>query len=112
MNFANENEMIEDAHLYTYTLDEYQDDVVVTLGPDADARSLALGVGGEAGEVLELIKKGHRPGREVDVKRLSEEIGDVMWYLAALADHYDLDLGTIAEENIDKLSKRYPTNGS
>lgn len=91
-----------------YTLYNYQVDAVGTLGPDRDIKSLALGVGGEAGEVMEIIKKGTRPGKEIDVEHLKEEIGDVLWYLAVLADTLDLDLEEIALNNIEKLAKRYP----
>ena len=105
--FGDMVDIVEDNDAYTYTFDEYQDNVLETLGPDADARSLALGVGGEAGEVLEIIKKGHRPGAEVDVEHLEEEIGDVLWYLAALADYYGLSLQEIALNNVEKLAKRY-----
>lgn len=86
---------------------EYQELAVGTLGPDRNVLLTALGVGGEAGEVLEIIKKGHRPGREVDVPHLHEELGDVLWYLAVLADYYDLDFDDIAAANIEKLRKRY-----
>lgn len=88
-------------------LDAYQDKAVATLGPDRNPLMLALGVGGEAGEVMEIIKKGHRPGKTVDIPHLEEEIGDVLWYLATLADYYRLDLSNIAENNLEKLAKRY-----
>lgn len=86
---------------------DYQYKAVETLGPDRNPLLLALGVGGEAGEVQEIIKKGHRPGREVDIPHLEEEIGDVLWYLAVLGDYYGLDFAKIAEKNIEKLHKRY-----
>jgi len=86
---------------------KYQEAAVATLGPDRNPLLLALGVGGEAGEVQEIIKKGHRPGKEIDIPHLKEEIGDVLWYLAVLADFYGLDFGEIAMENIAKLQKRY-----
>ncbi len=89
------------------TFYDYQASATLTLGPDRNPLMMALGVGGEAGEVLEIIKKGNRPGREVDVVHLKEEIGDVLWYLAVLADYYDLDLEEIAVENLEKLEKRY-----
>lgn len=104
MTIARELEIIE---VDDYSFFDYQTAAVETLGPDRNPLLLALGVGGEAGEVQEIIKKGHRPGREVDVLHLKEEIGDVLWYLAVLADTYDLDLEEIALENIDKLAKRY-----
>ncbi len=107
-NSEPEDEYIDDSD---FTLYEYQMAAINTLGPDRDPRSLALGVGGEAGEVMEIIKKGFRPGKEVDVAHLKEEIGDVLWYLAVLADTYDLDLEEIALDNIDKLERRY-ANGS
>lgn len=105
--FSDLGSLVEDFDAYTYTFDEYQDSACETLGPDADPKMMALGIGGEAGEVLEIIKKGFRPGAEVDVEHLAEEIGDVMWYLATLADHYDLSLQDIALANIEKLRKRY-----
>lgn len=92
---------------WQYAFSDYQIEAVSTLGPDRDIKSLALGVGGEAGEVMEIIKKGTRPGKTVDVTHLKEEIGDVLWYLAVLADTFDLDLDEIAMENIDKLRERY-----
>ena len=95
-----------------YTFFDYQVEAVATLGPDRDARLLALGVGGEAGEVMEIIKKGFRPGRTIDIEHLKEELGDVLWYVAVLADTYDLDLEEIALNNIDKLAKRYGSETS
>lgn len=92
---------------YSYGFEDYQIDACATLGPDRDIKSLALGVGGEAGEILEIIKKGFRPGRSIDKEHLKEEIGDVMWYLAVLADSLDLDLEEIAVMNIAKLKERY-----
>lgn len=88
-------------------LNEYQNKAVATLGPDRNPLLLALGVGGEAGEVMEIIKKGHRPDKVVDVIHLHEELGDVLWYLATLADFYKLDLESIANRNILKLEERY-----
>lgn len=67
----------------------------------------ALGLGGESGEVLEVIKKGLRPGGFIDVKKVVLEMGDVLWYLSALADDLGTDLTTIAQLNIEKLAERH-----
>ncbi len=99
-----EDEYVDESDFSFY---DYQMGAIDTLGPDRDPRSLALGVGGEAGEVMEIIKKGFRPGKTVDVKHLKEELGDVLWYVAVLADTYDLDLEEIALDNLDKLRNRY-----
>ncbi len=67
-----------------------------------------LGLAGEAGEVAELIKKQIGHGHEVAPEATAKELGDALWYTALVATLYDLDLGTIAEENIEKLRRRYP----
>jgi NTP pyrophosphatase (non-canonical NTP hydrolase) len=72
----------------------------------------AIGLAGEAGEVAELIKKGvfHRHG--VDQAALAKELGDVLWYTAALATSAGMNLEEIAEQNIAKLRQRYPDGWS
>lgn len=74
----------------------------------------ALGLGGEAGEVLEKVKKAHRDhGGTFSRDRLdaiSKEIGDVLWYCANLASDLTLDLGSIAMGNLDKLQSRMERN--
>lgn len=73
-----------------------------------------LGLCGEAGEVAEKIKKMIRDddGVLTDERRaaLSKELGDVLWYLAQIATEADLQLDTIAEANIEKLSSRQRRN--
>lgn len=68
----------------------------------------ALGLAGEAGEVTELIKKDWFHGRTIDRDLLAAELGDVLWYVAALARRHGLDLDAIARGNIEKLMARYP----
>lgn len=74
-----------------------------------------LGITGEAGEVAEKVKKYLRDEFEnyskgemrAEMKiELAKEIGDVLWYLAALADELNLQLQDIAEQNILKLQSR------
>ena len=68
-----------------------------------------LGLTGEAGEVAEIIKKSYRivPFRkDVDAHGLAFELGDVLWYLAALADKYGFTLDDIAIMNLAKLEAR------
>ncbi len=68
----------------------------------------ALALAGEAGEVAEMVKKGllHQHGLNVD--DLAKELGDVMWYVAALATKIGVPLSEIMGRNIDKLLQRYP----
>ena len=70
----------------------------------------ALGLSGETGEVLEVIKKIVRDRRSVteeDKKKIEGELGDVLWYLAQLAARFNLSLDDIAKNNLKKLEERY-----
>lgn len=94
------------------TLKEYQALAQRTAKTDGDEdkrRMIAgLGLGGELGEFLELIKKSIAHGHEIQAEEFANELGDVLWYLAESASAYGLDLGRIAAHNILKLQSRYP----
>jgi NTP pyrophosphatase (non-canonical NTP hydrolase) len=66
---------------------------------------LALGLSGECGEVTELIKKHLRDGNLHPLK-IAEELGDVLAYVAILADYYGFTLEEIAKINFDKNKRR------
>lgn len=68
----------------------------------------ALGLAGETGEVIDLIKKHTYHAHPLDVKALTNELGDVLWYLASIADQIGVSLEDVAAQNITKLQKRYP----
>jgi NTP pyrophosphatase (non-canonical NTP hydrolase) len=68
----------------------------------------ALGLAGEAGEVAELVKKGILHQHGLDRDRLKKELGDVLWYAAALCTRLGVDMGEVMQGNIDKLLERYP----
>ena len=98
-----------------YELNQYQRDAARTGGSDLRKRAsqkalscVGLGVAGEAGEVADLIKKHVHHRVPLDEAKLRKELGDVLWYLAHACNVMGWNLGDIAEENIDKLRKRYP----
>jgi NTP pyrophosphatase (non-canonical NTP hydrolase) len=68
----------------------------------------ALGIAGEAGEVADYIKKVLGHGHPLDIDKLRNELGDVLWYVAVMAHHLNLDFEDVARQNIAKLKKRYP----
>lgn len=68
----------------------------------------AIGLAGEAGEVCEVVKKGIFHQHGLDHQKLYKELGDVLWYVAALCTKLGFDMGDIMAANIDKLKERYP----
>ena len=68
----------------------------------------AIGMCGEAGEVSELVKKYEYHGHAIDTEHLARELGDVLWYVAYMADLFGYPLGKIMVMNQEKLAKRYP----
>ena len=94
---------------------EYQVNALVTSNPLKGRERLAylaLGLCGEAGEVAEHIKKHVGHGHTLDIAALNKELGDVLWYLAVLADALNMELADIAKANIAKLKARYPAGFS
>lgn len=94
------------------TLNEYQADAVATANskhPD-DLRVVnwAMGLAGEAGECLDLVKKWFFHGHPEVGSKLREELGDVLWYVAVMADELNVNLSEIARANTAKLRERYP----
>ncbi|MBU8576393.1 nucleoside triphosphate pyrophosphohydrolase family protein [Bacillus pumilus] len=68
----------------------------------------ALGLSGEAGEVVDLIKKHVFHGHSLDKDKIVKELGDVMHYVAGIATLLEIELPEVLEGNIDKLKKRFP----
>lgn len=98
-------------------LNEYQERAAATDGGtpahDGAGRILpglynVLGLNGEAGEVGEKIKKYARDGGDFIQTRaaVQKELGDVLWYLAAVARNWMLTLEEVAQGNLDKLAAR------
>lgn len=90
---------------------DYQRAAMRTASGDPPEKALsirALGLAGEAGEVVELIKKHLGHGHELDRDKLCKELGDVLWYVATLADAAGIRLEEVALKNVQKLRERYP----
>lgn len=70
----------------------------------------ALGLTSEAGEVCDKIKKAIRDGHAPDIQGITKELGDVVWYVARLADELGVDLGKVFVGNKLKLNDRKERN--
>ena len=89
------------------TIEEYQEYAKKNWMPGCDDTVFALGLGGETGEVLEVIKKARRKQVPINLGHLAEELGDVLWYVANLCNTYDLSMEKVIENNVNKLDQRY-----
>lgn len=67
-----------------------------------------LGLAGESGEVLDMVKKWVFHEKDLDKDHLKKELGDVMWYVAMLCESFGFSLDEILQMNVDKLKARYP----
>lgn len=94
------------------TVNEYQRLAMVTLNPQLERKDVlingVMGLCGEAGEAIDLVKKHLHQGHPLDREGLIKELGDVAWYLAETAYALDVSLERVLLGNIDKLKKRYP----
>ena len=96
------------------TFDEYQLEALRTAsglsGSCADNMILngAMGMCGESGEFMDILKKATFQGHELDKDHLAKELGDILWYVAVAARGIGYDLSTIADMNKAKLRARYP----
>lgn len=67
-----------------------------------------LGLSGEVGELVDMVKKSIFHGTLFDETHFKKELGDIMWYMALICHTFGYDLDEILEMNIDKLKARYP----
>ena len=93
-------------------INEYQTLAMTTLNPALSQKDVlinsVMGLCGESGEAIDIVKKWLAQGHQLDNEHLAKELGDIAWYLAEAATALDLNLEDILEANIEKLKKRYP----
>lgn len=109
-----------DAELYELVLDqteelsanEYQRLAMRSLNPGLTKQDVlingVMGLCGEAGEAIDIVKKHLHQGHSLDRDGLLKELGDIAWYLAETAYALDVNLEKVLRGNIDKLKERYP----
>ena len=77
----------------------------------ADCLHMAIGVSGEAGELLDAVKKYAIYEKPLDCKNVVEELGDLEFYMQGLRAALGISRNDCLRANIAKLSKRYPSGG-
>lgn len=94
------------------TVNEYQAQAMTTLNPALSRKEVlinsVMGLCGESGEAIDIVKKWMAQGHDLDQEKLAKELGDIAWYLAEAATALEIPLETIFQGNLDKLKKRYP----
>ena len=91
---------------------EYQKLAMTTLNPALSKQDVlvnaVMGLCGESGEAIDIVKKHLHQGHELDKEKFLKELGDIAWYLAEAAYALDTPLDQVLQSNIDKLRARYP----
>ena len=94
------------------TINEYQNLAMKTLNPELNKKDVlingVMGLCGESGEAIDIVKKWLAQGHELDKDKLAGELGDIAWYLAETAYGLEIPLEDIFQANIGKLKQRYP----
>ena len=94
------------------TFDEYQKAASRTADLSMHLeRSLvmaSMGLAGEAGEVVDIVKKMAFHGHALSEAKLTEEVADALWYIARICTALGVSMGDVAADNIEKLRQRYP----
>lgn len=93
-------------------VNEYQKSAMKTLNPMLDKKDVlinsVMGLCGESGEAIDIVKKWLMQGHDLDKEHLIKELGDIAWYLAEAATALDVPLETVFQGNLDKLRRRFP----
>ena len=93
-------------------VNDYQKAAMATLNPALDKKDVlinsVMGLCGESGEAIDIVKKWLMQGHELDREHLVRELGDVAWYLAEAATALDVPLEAVFQGNLDKLRQRFP----
>ena len=89
----------------------YQKLAMKTVNPELTKKDMlvngVMGLNGESGEVIDVVKKHMFQGHDLDVDKIKKELGDVMWYVAEVCEALDLSMDEVMETNITKLSNRF-----
>lgn len=106
MNHHDDEDMTYDLSI-PLTLDAYQRQAMQTRSPRADLLYTAGKLTVEAAELQQHVLKAHYHGQPGPSQAMLDELGDVLWYAAAVAADLGLTLGDVAAANLAKLRQRH-----
>ena len=103
---------IRNPNVQGFSANDYQRQAMTTLNPALSRKDMlingVMGLCGEAGEAIDLVKKHLHQGHALDRQALAKELGDIAWYLAETAYALEIPLEDILKANLAKLKERYP----
>ena len=86
--------------------------IVTSHGFERNLTEFCFGIGAESGELQNYLKKVMFQGHVLDQSHVSEELGDILWYLTAIATLFGIDLQDVVAKNESKRAIRYPNGFS
>ena len=89
-------------------IQEYSELALRTANKENAIIHACFGMCGEAGEIIDYVKKGVFYGKDMDTQHLVEEVGDLMWYINLLVSDLGVTWDEVLTTNIRKLEARYP----
>ena len=104
----NLEDLLTDFNKMTLSLAKDGEDILKNLTPEqANMWHMVTGIGGEAGEIVDCIKKHVIYQKPLDIENIKEELGDLLFYMSNLMQSVGLSFEEVLQHNIDKLSVRY-----
>ena len=104
----NLEDLLTDFNKMALALAKDGEDILKNLTPEqANMWHMVTGIGGEAGEIVDCIKKHVIYQKPLDVENIKEELGDLLFYMSNLMQSVGLSFEEVLQHNIDKLSVRY-----
>ena len=104
----NLEDLLTDFNKMTLALAKGGEDILKNLTPEqANMWHMVTGIGGEAGEIVDCIKKHVIYQKPLDIENIKEELGDLLFYMSNLMQSVGLSFEEVLQHNIDKLSVRY-----
>jgi NTP pyrophosphatase (non-canonical NTP hydrolase) len=100
----------EEHHVMVDTLAKPPEDILAGLMANpriVHLLHMAIGIAGEAGELLDAVKKAAIYNKPLDVENIIEEMGDLEFYMAGVRSYLRVARDSILKANVDKLNKRY-----
>ena len=85
---------------------EYQQKAMAFRLESAGSPYAFMGLIGEVGELYGAIAKAMRDDKEIDPEYVKKELGDILWFVAAITTDMNLNLSDVAQKNIEKLGGR------